>query len=467
MKIIIDSVIKVYNPDTNFLYQIKKDLTFPNQKYHTFKAIGLPVWNIPQTIKLYMIKENVYYLPRGYLSEILKSNTKYTFEDKRNICCSVDYPHKADLRDYQQSAIIPCVNAEQGIIIMACGLGKTETAMGLIAEIGQPALWITHTKDLLNQSYERAIKTLSLTVDKLGIIQAENYSIGSHITFATVQTLAKRNIKDIADKFGVVIVDECHRVYKDNKTFRMFDFVISQIPAKYRFGLTASEHRGDGLIDTMFKIIGNKVFEAGKEIDNKGYTITPEVVFIPTNFNYFLSEDERMINIQKLYKAIKDDVKRQEILKNVLIDNITISDKCLVLGDNLEHLEELKQHAIFSGRTAAMLSSKTKKKDREKIINDVRAGNYNYLFATYQLAKEGLDIPVLNKLVLATPKRDKITVQQALGRISRFFKGKNPIVYDFYDKEVKTLCFWARDRMRVYQTLGCKVSGEMPKIRKI
>lgn len=61
-------------------------------------------------------------------------------------------------------------------------------------------------------------------------------------------------------------------------------------------------------------------------------------------------------------------------------------------------------------------------------------GKENLLFATYGLAKEGLDIPRLDRLILASPHRDKATVIQAVGRIERKFENKvKPICYDLVD----------------------------------
>lgn len=80
------------------------------------------------------------------------------------------------------------------------------------------------------------------------------------------------------------------------------------------------------------------------------------------------------------------------------------------------------------------MTSKTNKELREQRIEDMRQGKEKVLFATFGLAKEGLDIPRLDTLVLASPHRDKATIIQSIGRIERKFEGKDkPICYDLVD----------------------------------
>ena len=81
-----------------------------------------------------------------------------------------------------------------------------------------------------------------------------------------------------------------------------------------------------------------------------------------------------------------------------------------------------------------VIDGKTKKDVRENAIQEIRDGKEKVLFATYGLAKEGLDIPRLDRLILASPHRDKATIIQSLGRIERKFENKvNPICYDLVD----------------------------------
>ena len=52
------------------------------------------------------------------------------------------------------------------------------------------------------------------------------------------------------------------------------------------------------------------------------------------------------------------------------------------------------------------------------------------LFATYQLVSEGTDIPTLNTLIMASPKKE---VEQVIGRIQRAKTEHRPFVLDICD----------------------------------
>jgi superfamily II DNA or RNA helicase len=89
-----------------------------------------------------------------------------------------------------------------------------------------------------------------------------------------------------------------------------------------------------------------------------------------------------------------------------------------------------RQAVMISGK----MTTKKGKAEREKAIEDMRTGNKKYLFATYSLAKEGLDIPCLERLYMATPQKDYAVITQSIGRIARAFEDKqDPICYDFVD----------------------------------
>ena len=102
------------------------------------------------------------------------------------------------------------------------------------------------------------------------------------------------------------------------------------------------------------------------------------------------------------------------------------------------------------------MTSKKGKAQREKAIEDMRAGKKHFLFATYALAKEGLDIPRLDRLYLVTPQKDYAVIAQSVGRVARTFEGKvTPVVYDYVDNGIQYLVRSFKKRCTTYRKLGC------------
>jgi superfamily II DNA or RNA helicase len=88
----------------------------------------------------------------------------------------------------------------------------------------------------------------------------------------------------------------------------------------------------------------------------------------------------------------------------------------------------------MSAMVSGKMTSKKGKAEREQAIEDMRNGKKFYLFATYSLAKEGLDIPCLERLYMVTPQTDYAVITQSIGRIARTSEGKqNPVCFDFVD----------------------------------
>ena len=115
-----------------------------------------------------------------------------------------------------------------------------------------------------------------------------------------------------------------------------------------------------------------------------------------------------------------------------------------------------KQAVMISGK----MTTKKGKAEREQALEDMRKGDKKYLFATYSLAREGLDIPRLERLFMASPIKDKAWVIQSIGRIARVFENKsNPIVYDFVD-DIGFLVKMYKKRCSIYRAENCYWIGE-------
>ena len=153
---------------------------------------------------------------------------------------------------------------------------------------------------------------------------------------------------------------------------------------------------------------------------------------------------------------------RNDIIYDKLMHNSAHYN--LILSDRLDQLYYLynqlpptlqEQSAVIDGK----MTSKKAKAEREQAIEDMRSGKKHFLFASYKLAKEGLDIPRLDRLHLATPQKDYAIIVQSVGRIARTFEGKEqPICFDYVDK-FKMAENMYKARCRHYRKCGCVLNG--------
>lgn len=430
MNIIVSNTIRVIEPNEAIINYAEENLVIENPDYIRNERLGYSNYRTPRYLVFYEINGNELILPFGCLADLFKRFPFAIFENRIVLGKHITYKSNIKLFDYQERMCEKAINAKNGVLVMPAGSGKTQTALEMIARLKLKTLWITHTIDLLNQSYDRA-KTNFEEVG-LGKIANGRIEIGSHITFATVQTLKSIDLQSYADEWDCVIVDECHRICGTPAKAGMFYKVINKLVARYKYGLTATPYRNaKGTEKAMFGLIGQVIDELDKLVI--GDRIIPAtIVKVSTEFGEIPEECEETdgtIKYASLTTALAQDIKRNDLILNLLKkckDNYT-----LVLADRVEQMYYLQKKLGYGN----VIDGKTKKDKREKAIQEVRDGNVKVLFATYGLAKEGLDIPRLDRLILASPHRDKATIIQAVGRVERKFENKkNPICYDLVDK---------------------------------
>lgn len=429
MKIIVANNIRIEKPDNKIKEYAENNLVMVNPDYVRNERLGYSNYKTPRYLVFYEINGDELILPFGCLADLFAMYPLEVFENRIILGKHVTYKSNINLFDYQEEVCRKSVLRKNGIIVMPAGSGKTQTALEIIARLKLKALWITHTIDLLNQSYDRAKNNLEDV--RLGKIANGKIEIGTHITFATVQTLKSIDLQEYADTWDCIIVDECHRICGTPAKAGMFYKVINKLVARYKYGLTATPYRNiKGTEKAMFSLLGKTIIELDKDVI--GSKIIPATIKkVKTDFKEIPDkclEADGTIKYATLTTFLSQDIKRNSLILDILMeckDNYT-----LVLADRVKQLYYL-QKVLGYGH---VIDGKTKKDIREKAIEEVRQGKERILLATYGLAKEGLDIPRLDRLILASPHRDKATVIQSVGRIERKFENKvKPICYDLVD----------------------------------
>lgn len=456
----LDGELHLTDVPPKLLYQLTQQLTVPNPKYTTAIRLGRPAWNIPQTIMLYEIRGNALTLPRGMAEEVWRQRPSGTIAQDRTLRgeeISFPDPGKNDfvLRDYQKQAVNAALSSRwhQGVLVAPCGAGKTEIGIALVAALKRPALWITHTLDLAEQAKERAVLRLGLSEQEVAIVSGRSKRLGTKLTIATVQSLYHMEMDELASRIGTVIVDECHHVVNNPEQASIFSAVLKCLPARYRFGLTASDERSDGLSETIFQVLGPRIIAIQPE-QLEQITLVPTLEQVKTPFVYTPRANEQPIDYTRLVRHMANAPERMKVLESVLDRAVTEGSSWLVLAASLDLLRQLHQYALDLGLSAEFVCGATKKADRSAALKRMKLGSSRILFATYQLAKEGLDIPRLDRLVLATPTRNKVILQQSIGRIQRPSPGKTQAaVIDIVDEKTPQLLAQFKQRRTLYNKM--------------
>lgn len=459
MIVTVSNTLTIENPTAEMQMWCKKHLTIPNPDYQKKLRMNLWLGNTPKTLSLYEQRGNSLVLPFGTLRtlpDFVKENAVFIgdFQAAEEVSYGgVDIP----LYDYQKAAVDAVAAQQYGILQSPAGSGKTQMGIALVKRFGKKALWLTHTLDLLRQSKGRA----ELYMDKrvVGTITEGKVNIGSGITFATIQTMCKLDLSQYKNLWDTIIVDECHRCSGTPTAMTQFYKVLNSLLARHKIGLSATVHRSDGMIEATYALLGHVVYTVPDEaVGNKIMKVGIKPIETGIEIDRKCLNTDGTLNYAKLISYLCKNPHRLHFVSSWIVSENEHS--CLILSDRLEHLEQLMNSLPRSMKEKAVMVSgkmttKKGKAEREEAIEDMRSGKKKYLFATYSLAKEGLDIPRLERLFLTTPQKDYAVVTQSIGRIARVFEGKaEPIAYDFVDN-ISYLVKSYKKRCTTYRKNGC------------
>ena len=460
MKIRVKDKLYIHDPISKVVEYCRDKLIIDNPDYYKLEKMGKWTGNTPQKIWLYESFNNNQdlWLPFGCLKDIWSMHpvqADYTIEIAP--IRRLQYESNIKLYEYQRNAVNAVLVAKNGILVMPCGSGKTQCGLEIISRIGGRALWLTHTQDLLNQSKARAESVLSGAA--FGSITAGKVNIGTHITFATVQTMCKLDLSAYRDQWDVIIVDECQHCCGTPTRVTQFYKVVSRLSARYKIGLTATPKRSDGLHQSMFALLGGKIFEVTKA-DVAHTTCPVKVQVVETgwmpDYDAVLMGDGT-IDYSKLIDNMVNDTNRLCVVINA-INIIPKGSPIMVLANRIVYLEQLL--SLYDGKAVCLSGqgqSKKTKAERKAALEKLNNGDLDCVFATYQLAKEGLDVPNLRYVIFATPEQNETTVIQSVGRVGRKAAGKEyGTVVDFVD-DFGMYIGWFNKRKRYYKKIAAEV----------
>lgn len=429
---------------------IKGQLNVFNKEYATKKRLGKSVFGVEKYFNLIQDIGGGILLPRGFLSELetflKEKELPYEIIEGYKKLESMKFKSVISLSEEQSDLLDEICNHSNGIIVAPPGSGKTIIALELIARFGVPALILVNRNQLLSQWIERIQQFLGIPKTHIGVISGIKKKVGKQITVATLQSLARyKNLKEITDSFGIIIVDECHHV--PAKTYRE---LVRSFKSKYFFGLTATHERKYGTEKITELIIGPVIVEMTTMNENRESKKSFEVSIYSTRL--FIPFRYSADHYETLAKTICYDSARNEQVAKVILEETKLARKVLVLTERKEHIEMLKLY--LGGETEVIaISGDDSARSRKIKIEQIYAGNFQVLLTTGQLLGEGFDLHGVGSVVLAFPFSFEGKIVQYVGRLRG--EGVKHII-DFRDEKVEFLERQFKKRNRFYRKLRSK-----------
>ena len=396
---------------------------------------------------LFLASPTRYYLPAAWATEQYGKPTV----DGRPFGAALPstLSFRGALRPHQTDALKAFEEAgNSGIICLPCGYGKTFTGIAAALRIGRCFLVLVH-KEFLADQWSTELRALVPGI-RIGRIQGDRCDVGEgfDVSIAMIQTVCSRSYPpETFARFGFALFDEVHHLAAEH-----FSQTLQRIQCRAMLGLTATPVRTDGLSKVFAWFLGPICYQIKRrptdatvgvrafryECDDPAYTN------VPTNWKGELVRPH-------LINKIAEYTPRTAALVEWLLPGLRESPdrKLLILSDRREHLTAmeglLRHHGVAS---VAYYVGGMKQKDLDK------STEAQVILGTFAMASEGMNIPTLNAVLLATPKSN---IEQSVGRILRVKpedRTIQPLIFDVLDAAFRECMGQWNRRRKFYKECG-------------
>lgn len=325
------------------------------------------------------------------------------------------------LREYQHKIVRDTSAAfsagAKGVCIQsATGSGKTLTAADMAvkcAKAGLRVLWTVPRIEILNQTTQTLLDldfpTYALVAGRRGPIPLE-----CMIVVASSQTLMRRDLGAWVPDW--IFADEMHCLYTQLKSY------VARWPKARRIGLTATPCRLSG---EPLKVWATHMVQgpAVKELISMGNLVP---------FTYLSFDLVDPSTIPKRRGEYDADKLSEVFEKPKILAGITehwqkeagTRLRTLVFAVSVRHAQFLSARFRERGVDSDYVTGESSKDERQEKLNKLRNATDPYVLVNVGLFVEGLDVPSIDCLILATATASLSRFLQMIGRCLRPSEGK-------------------------------------------
>ncbi len=361
---------------------------------------------------------------------------------------------KKELRQHQIDASNAALEKKCGIIRAATGAGKTLMLADIVARIGKKTIVMVIGKDLLYQfhSFFESVFQTEIGIVGDGKCSIKDINVVSLWTAAVAfgekdiltddeelekeESLTKEKqaqLRKLLETVDLFIFDEVHLA-----SCQSMQTIAKNISPEYCIGCSATDKRSDNselLIESIFGSVIIDIPASG--LIEKGYLVKPIIKFIKVpRYPFYIKKNYREI-YQKY--IVENDVRNNLILRaglSMLKQDFVI----LILFKTIKHGKIIYDMFKNEGVYCNFLDGSDKIKERHRVVKEVEEGKCKIIMCS-TIFDIGVDIPILNGLILAGGGKSFVKTKQRIGRVIRPYtsadkkkKKEFAAVIDFHDR---------------------------------
>jgi superfamily II DNA or RNA helicase len=311
---------------------------------------------------------------------------------------------------------------------------------------------------------------------KLGIKPPEKMmkmDTRGNVIIAMAQSLIRRTDANPI-QVTLLIVDEVHKFSAPTFCKSIFNFSF-----RYSIGLTATDKRLDGLEWVFKDILGSDTIQLSGRRMNPRVILTSIRTGEPITLREHrmgwcvsdkrittryacrsrcgieksksctwsrFSENGKKMDFTGMLRRLSEDPVYNEGIVEIALRTYKAGRKVIIFSHFKAHLEYLRDAAIGAGVPASDTSLYFGGMDKDACTTPMLT------FATYKVAKHGLDVPWKDCEILALPITE---VEQVAGRSERLFQDKKqPVIIDIKAGSNPVFANQQRARIKYYESAG-------------
>ncbi|SEW03377.1 DEAD/DEAH box helicase [Halobacterium jilantaiense] len=346
-----------------------------------------------------------------------------------------------ELRGYQQDALDAWTTSDRrGVLELPTGSGKTVIGLKAIEAVGEAALVVVPTIDLLVQWRRELAAEFDCEVGQLG----GGEQVVGDVTVATYDSAYLR-AEDLGDRFGLVVFDEVHHLGGEG-----FRDIARMLAAPARLGLTATFERPDGAHEVVAELVGPLVYDldvddlagdhlADYDVKRLEVPLTDEEraayedaqgtftdYLTQSNIQFRSGSDyqelvkrsgtdprarEALLAKQRARRIVRESDAKVAELEAIL--DAHRDDRVIVFTASTDLVYRLSERFLVPAITHETTAS-----ERDDILDRFRRGDYSRV-VTANVLDEGVDVPDANVAVVVAGSGSEREFTQRLGRILR------------------------------------------------